>query len=450
MKSACLTILLLVPLTFTAPATAQGVQFEVLPESAQSVPLTKELERLKEVLPAEDVYPVLIHNVTPGQAIIQIRTRDDQIIQLHRTYSSPVPGFTGWHRWIGLSADNRAGGLILFTEKGDLTGMFFQDAGLFPLGAELKSKLVNDSRQARALYKIDHQRLKIREGTGEETLIPYKPSQSDFQCWEDWCQERDGLDEVPPLLQDNGTIHRIRVLVAYTTAARDQIEEQWLVSPAEDKQSLHRLLSQETTNWSFRLSNLPIEIETVPNVFITPDLSKTYGGKNSWQAVASGTPPFTCLSDARVQAEADVLALVVGSSSMVDSGLVCDLPGESPEEAVLLVKWESSVEGLMFAHELGHVLGAGHHEPPFSRYWRSYARGWCGPIWSTVMRGSYCSSPLPFWSGAQPDAAGHAKLNNAAAIRERAPKVACYGEELAGIECQFSPSARTITLSQNE
>lgn len=104
-------------------------------------------------------------------------------------------------------------------------------------------------------------------------------------------------------------------------------------------------------------------------------------------------------------------------------------------------------EAIVFAHELGHLAGAGHgHQQPGTGGWKHYARAWqCGnPAFISVMNeseelgthGRFFSNPEMSREG---EACGTQVSDNARAMRLAAPYLAAYRDRPAPAEARRQP-----------
>lgn len=378
-----------------------------------------------------------------------------EILHFHHHGDGGVPGFPTWQRWFGKlgEEDPRRGHLLLLhhEESGEWTGMFFVEDDFYrvvPQGMALQAENAKASLERQASWN-DALRIGSLLQIHPERLVEERVSTIESQCIVEDDPDYQFPRAAPPPSRDQP--FRLDALVIFTQAAEKAIGQKWpiiadLLSPAKH----HLLLAQEVTNWSFVLSSMPVTLAATSYVLTDQeeaDVEKAWSNGSTpvdkfWWLLASGQKGvFRRIGNLRVSRNADLVLFIEAEAEgqrMVPSGKVCDRKDEDRGDAFALVKWDQAIDQLVFPHEIGHVLGAGHHEADwtgFSAYWRPYARGWCHDAnlaegegaWSTIMTKDSCqyATRLPYWSG-RPPAEDHESHNNADAIMERAPQVEAY------------------------
>ena len=145
--------------------------------------------------------------------------------------------------------------------------------------------------------------------------------------------------------------------------------------------------------------------------------------------MVDGFGPFAALKNLRNEKRADIVGLVLESSS--GCGLSTRV-GADAEEAFFVVHHACAGIALSLAHEIGHILGARHdrfvdaNDKPFA-----YAHGYVnGTNWRTMMGyNEACGGcpRIPFWSNPRimykGEPTGTAAADNARVILEQAERV---------------------------
>lgn len=359
-----------------------------------------------------------------------------------------VRGFPDWERWRGsLHTDEevlegRIGHVLVLRHKtsGDWTGMFFVDDRFYRIipPASRSSQVLTHSASAHDEGSWRSAPTGSLQRTHSKSIVEGSVDKPESQCM----VAEDPHFRFPDEFADSpgrSPLH-LRTLVIYTQEAQAAIARngEWpLIADLLFPYEHHRLLAQEVTNWSFKLSNLPILLETTFLGLSSAQekhIEKAWNqGQTTaecfWSMLATGKEDvFEEIHQARTLHEADLVVLIEDHNGRLGpSGQICDRKDEEANDAFALVHWHYAVDQLVFAHEIGHILGAGHHEDDTdnSAYSREYARGWCSRdpsgAWQTIMTKDSCQggTRLPFWSGELP-ARNHTTHNNAKAIRERA------------------------------
>jgi len=244
---------------------------------------------------------------------------------------------------------------------------------------------------------------------------------------------------VPNVSKDANTVE-IDVLVAFTPSAR---------TAYGDMASLIRLAVAET-NQTYQNSGINIQLNLVDSF----EVNYSESGK-SYETILSDFMKIQTVKDRRNSSGADMNLLIINQRDYC--GMAYLYPNES--YAFGLIHYDCAVGIYTFAHELGHIQGAGHNEQEDRNPYFTYGHGYIHPSsiasqnFRTVMAyecpGSRCTR-IPYWSNPNmlynSVALGTASTNNnVRLLNETAPRVAAFRARPASSPvCTLTPQVSTL------
>jgi Metallo-peptidase family M12 len=247
----------------------------------------------------------------------------------------------------------------------------------------------------------------------------------------------------------------IGVLVAYTTAARDNVH---------DIDGLIQLAVAQT-NRSYSNSKINIRLYLAGSVYVPYSEVKENGTQKNEEEIRDELWVNKELKNQRDASGAALVAVIIGKNKYC--GLSKTILADA-STAFSVVNYDCMTANYSFTHELGHLMGArhdeNHHKPEINEKFH-YAHGYQHPSskkeesFRTIMayacdKANPCNPIIPYWSN--PDVSyakiptGTAELNdNALMLRVSAETVAAFRAPIGYAFCANENEHCSITETEN-